>query len=53
MGVRRQETGDRSRKSRARSQNGGGVRAEQTADFFGNGGEMGGVSVSQILRQLS
>ena len=37
--------------SGARSQNRGGVGIEHAADFFGNGGELGGVSVSQILRQ--
>src|SRR6266540_966526 len=37
-----------SRESGVRSQNGGGVRAEETADFFQRRGELLGVSVSEV-----
>src|SRR5678815_1100429 len=38
-----------SRKSGARSQNGGGIRAEEPADFFQRCVELSGVSVSKVL----
>src|SRR5207247_3291487 len=37
--------------SGVRSQNGSGVRAEHTADFFRCGGQFGSVSITEILRQ--